>query len=192
MRKVDPEGKRAAILEAAQDLFAKQGFEKTVIADIAGRANVAVGSVHRIFGDKNHLLLAAQSEIESRFIAAMRAGWNKPGTLATRFRSMLRTLFDEMLAMHHLMPLMALKAEGAWNATAKDGHTLLTEISAMMNAAVAKGEFRPVPVDLAAPITVGMVDATMKAAFAAGDPSRIDQHIELLADAMERFLGNDA
>jgi AcrR family transcriptional regulator len=191
-RKVDPEGKRAAILHAAQDLFAVQGFEKTVIADIAAKADVAVGSVHRIFGDKSRLLLAAQAEIERRFITAMSAGWNKPGTLATRFRSMLRALFDETISMHHLMPLMELRAEGDWSSAAKDAQTLLSEITSMMNEAIAKGEFRPVPVDIAAPITVGMVDATMKAALASGDPTQIDHHIEVLADAMERFLGNNA
>jgi AcrR family transcriptional regulator len=189
-RKVDPDGKRAAILHAAQEMFAAHGFEKTVIADIAAKADVAVGTVHRIFGDKSRLLAEAQAEIESRFIAAMSTGWAKPGTLAIRFRSMLRALFDEAISMHLLMPLMELRAEGEWNGAGKDGQTLLSKITSMMDEAIAKGEFRPVQVDIAAPITVGMVDATMKAALSSKDPPRIDQHIEVLADAMERFLGS--
>jgi AcrR family transcriptional regulator len=48
----------AAILRAAASLVTRKGFEHTSIEDIAGRAEVGVGTVYNYFGSKNALLLA--------------------------------------------------------------------------------------------------------------------------------------
>ena len=49
---------QAAILRAAEFLITRKGFEHTSIEDIAGRAEVGVGTVYNYFGSKNALLLA--------------------------------------------------------------------------------------------------------------------------------------
>jgi len=49
---------QAAILRAAAFLITRKGFEHTSIEDIAGRAEVGVGTVYNYFGSKNALLLA--------------------------------------------------------------------------------------------------------------------------------------
>ena len=48
----------ATILRAAASLITRKGFEHTSIEDIAGRAEVGVGTVYNYFGSKNALLLA--------------------------------------------------------------------------------------------------------------------------------------
>jgi AcrR family transcriptional regulator len=48
----------AAILRAAASLVTRKGFEHTSIEEIAGRAEVGVGTVYNYFGSKNALLLA--------------------------------------------------------------------------------------------------------------------------------------
>jgi AcrR family transcriptional regulator len=48
----------AAILRAAASLITRNGFENTSMEDIAGRAEVGVGTVYNYFGSKNALLLA--------------------------------------------------------------------------------------------------------------------------------------
>jgi AcrR family transcriptional regulator len=54
-----------AILRAAASLITRKGFEHTSIEDIAGRAEVGVGTVYNYFGSKNALLLALmQSDTE--------------------------------------------------------------------------------------------------------------------------------
>ena len=56
---------QAAILRAAAYLITRKGFEHTSIEDIAGRAEVGVGTVYNYFGSKNALLLALmQSDTE--------------------------------------------------------------------------------------------------------------------------------
>lgn len=48
---------RARLLEAARDLFTRQGFEGTSIGDVAQKAGIGVGTVYHHFPDKRTLLL---------------------------------------------------------------------------------------------------------------------------------------
>ena len=58
-RKRDAEATRAAILEAAKTQFALQGYDCTVLRDIAREAGVDVALVKRYFGGKEALFLEA-------------------------------------------------------------------------------------------------------------------------------------
>jgi AcrR family transcriptional regulator len=53
----DPHDKRRAILDAARELFAGQGYEDTTIAEIARAAGVAVGTVYLYFQSKHDILV---------------------------------------------------------------------------------------------------------------------------------------
>ena len=59
--------KRQAILTAARELFAGQGYEETTIAEIARAAGVAVGTVYLYFQNKHDVLvdvcLALKAEV---------------------------------------------------------------------------------------------------------------------------------
>lgn len=64
---------RAALLAAARELFAARGLERTTIAEIAERADIAIGSFYNYFPTKEELLealleaeLAAQVEVLRR------------------------------------------------------------------------------------------------------------------------------
>jgi AcrR family transcriptional regulator len=52
---------RAAILQAAQDLFAREGFERTTIRAVAAAARIDPSMVMRYFGDKDGLFAAASA-----------------------------------------------------------------------------------------------------------------------------------
>lgn len=49
--------KRQAILRAARELFANQGYDDTTIAAVAQAAGVAVGTVYLYFGSKHDILV---------------------------------------------------------------------------------------------------------------------------------------
>src|SRR5258708_8721956 len=51
----DTRSKRQAIIEAAREIFAKQGYEDTTIAQIAAAAGVAVGTVYLYFHNKREI-----------------------------------------------------------------------------------------------------------------------------------------
>ena len=57
-RKRNRGAKEQALLQAATDLFAARGFERTTTREIAARAGCAEGLIHRYFQGKAGLLLA--------------------------------------------------------------------------------------------------------------------------------------
>ncbi len=58
-RRRDPEGHRAAIIEAARHAFAERGYACTTLREIARRAGVTHGLITRHFSSKERLFLAA-------------------------------------------------------------------------------------------------------------------------------------
>jgi AcrR family transcriptional regulator len=58
-RRPGASGTREAILNAAREAFGEQGYEKTTIRDVAGRAGVDPALVHHYFGRKPDLFTAA-------------------------------------------------------------------------------------------------------------------------------------
>ena len=50
---------RAAILKAAQELFAELGYERTTVRDVAARASIDPAMVMRYFGSKDELFARA-------------------------------------------------------------------------------------------------------------------------------------
>src|SRR5580704_11674648 len=55
----NPEASRAAILEAAREVFSERGYARATIREIARRAGVTHGLVMRHFGTKEQLLVEA-------------------------------------------------------------------------------------------------------------------------------------
>lgn len=51
--------RRRRVVEAALELGAEGGYEAVQMRDVSVRANVALGTIYRYFGSKDHLLAAA-------------------------------------------------------------------------------------------------------------------------------------
>ncbi len=74
--------KQKAILKAALELFAEQGFHAAPMAQLATQAHVGVGSIYRYFKDKNELIEALYEEVDEALQIAIIAGADP--TLSTR------------------------------------------------------------------------------------------------------------
>src|SRR5215469_2375951 len=78
-----------ALLDAARDVFTRQGFAEASVADVVERAGSSVGSLYHHFGGKSELFLAlwqehqqALEEAASKAVAAARrAGVTDPTAL---------------------------------------------------------------------------------------------------------------
>jgi AcrR family transcriptional regulator len=55
--------RRERVLVAALELAAEGGYDAVQMRDVAGRAQVALGTIYRYFSSKDHLLAAAQVEL---------------------------------------------------------------------------------------------------------------------------------
>jgi len=96
-RKNDPAGLRRRILEAAFDLFQRQGFNATSVHEIAAAARVTGGALHHHFPTKQAL---GEAVIAESVASAVEDAWLEPvRSAATAREGILRvfsTLADEL------------------------------------------------------------------------------------------------
>ena len=70
-RRIDEIGdeSRRRILDAAEELFAEKGFDKTSFVDIAARSGISRGSIPWHFKNKDGLLLAVVDRANQRYLS---------------------------------------------------------------------------------------------------------------------------
>lgn len=75
VRTVGPRGeaRRRALLEAATQLFATKGFEKTTLSDLVEAAGGSRATIYELFGDKTGLFRAVMDESNRRVIERLAA-----------------------------------------------------------------------------------------------------------------------
>jgi AcrR family transcriptional regulator len=73
-RRRDAEATRAAILEAAKAHFARQGYDRAALRDIAAEAGADVALIKRYFGGKEALFTEA---LKASFRPDLFAGWDR-------------------------------------------------------------------------------------------------------------------
>jgi AcrR family transcriptional regulator len=59
---------RAALLQAARDVFERDGFLDAKISDISAEAGVATGSFYTYFDDKDDIFAAVLADVEERML----------------------------------------------------------------------------------------------------------------------------
>lgn len=66
-----PADVRSRVLQAAVELFAKQGYDGTSVSEVIAKANVAKGGFYHHFPSKEDLLYAVYGDLLERQLAAM-------------------------------------------------------------------------------------------------------------------------
>lgn len=163
-RTMNPAGKRDAILEAASRHFAERGYDQTSMADIAQHADVAVGSVYRLFEDKHAVLEAVHSRVEDRFISAIRRGWDSGETLKERLTGIVANLFDAAESLNLIVRVLS-EQRGGLETSATHGQRTVEAIAETIAAGMELGLARTVPVRPVAEISYGIVAGAFAGCF---------------------------
>lgn len=171
-RRMDPEGKREAIFSAGEQLFARQGYSGTTMAEIAALAGVAVGTLYRLFPDKRALLEALHMRMEDRFVAATEEGWAAGMDGPSRLDALAERLLAEAQIHRAAMPLYTLTRDMVGSATYQPGARLITTIRKLYQSGTQSGAFQAYDPDAAAAIAHGMIEGGMRAAMAAPSAAR--------------------
>jgi len=82
---------RREILAAAQELFSRKGFDRTSMAEIAERAEFAVGTLYKFFKDKKALYRALILDTVQEFAQALTAALKTRGTEVERLERYIET-----------------------------------------------------------------------------------------------------
>jgi AcrR family transcriptional regulator len=164
---MDPDGKRAALLEAGEALFSQRGFASVTIADIAGHADVAVGSVYRLFPDKAALLAALHARMEDRFIDVMQTAWASQETHDRKLRAVVAALLMEAAKVAHLMPLYSLTRDVVGQVDYRPGERTIAAIAPLHAQGQAAGALIALDTQLSARLAYALIDAAMHRLLAA-------------------------
>jgi TetR/AcrR family transcriptional repressor of mexJK operon len=88
-RRRQAETKRAAILDAAEELFVSSGYELTSVDAIAARAGVSKRTVYDHFGDKESLFRSVLARVNDALLATARAATDQELTEGRDLRDAL-------------------------------------------------------------------------------------------------------
>ncbi len=86
------EQSRAAIFDAALDLFQERGYEATTMRAIAERAGVSLGSSYHYFASKEHLVLEFYRHTHQLHLAVVGPLMARETDLAARLKGVLRAV----------------------------------------------------------------------------------------------------
>lgn len=187
-KRFDPERRQTAILDAAERLFASNGYEGTSTTQIAKEADVAVGTIFKHFGDKPSLLAALHRRLEAEFVEAMTEAWLSQADYAKKFRAMYRALFNVAERRRDVMPVYAMTKELSNRTEYRSGQEIVLRIQELYAAGVEERELVAYPADMVASMMHGMVDGAMRAWMDNPTAARKSKAIKTLADVSKQAL----
>jgi TetR/AcrR family transcriptional regulator, fatty acid metabolism regulator protein len=94
--------KRDAILRAATEVFARNGFFQSQVADVARAAGVAAGTVYLYFRSKDHLLVSIFDQVMADAIDQGRATLATVADPLERLRTIARLHLERLGRDRHL------------------------------------------------------------------------------------------
>ncbi len=188
-----PADKRAAIVDAARDLFTTTGYESTTIAQVAKRAGVAVGTVYLYFATKNDVLFAVKNDWEERFVRFLSQPELRAIPYERRARPIVEACFALLGRQREMVQLMGLPPQlVSGTRTGDHGRPIQAALASYFDEAVAAGAFRPVDTTAAAVIAYGMVHSALEQCFEVEDGQDQRRYIDALVDALEMWLRRPA
>ena len=146
----DPERSRQAILEAAEKLFAFQGYEETSLQEIGRAAGVSRGTPNYFFGSKedlygavlNHLLAAEATAIQQ----ALSSSSDQSDQPEARLSAIIGSFFDFLTARPTFIKLIEREAiNGARFLQNRSSYVdLLKGSTELLGLALVSDSYRPI------------------------------------------------
>jgi TetR/AcrR family fatty acid metabolism transcriptional regulator len=186
----DTRDKRAAIIEAARNLFAKQGYEETTIAEIARAAGVAVGTVYLYFQNKRQILIEVSVALNTSITTVIEA----PELLTIPIRQVPRLLIGEAFRKcHQNLSVMSLfqvnvpsPEEVSQLQVAKE--RIADALDRYFREAIERGLLKPFDTTSYARMLNDLVDATLQQCFAVEHGAHEELYRERLIEFIERLF----
>lgn len=186
----DVRDKRHAILYAARELFANQGYDDTTIAEIAQTAGVAVGTVYLYFANKHDILVdvcLALNEDIARVIQS-------PAILALPLRQVPRAIIEASFrSSRENMRFMAyyqVEAQSPGETQRlRDGKQQIADaLDAYFQWLVAEGQLPAFDTAAYAELLNDLVSATLQQCFAFEQGEREAFYREGVIELIERLF----
>jgi len=162
--RLTPEETRAAILDAAEELFRRVGYAKTAVADIAAALGMSPANVYRFFASKSAIneaiarKMLAESHAKAREIAALDAPAGE--RLRTLFLGMHRYNKATYVADRRMFDMVEAAMTESWGVIEEHLLTMREIIGGIVADGIRRGEFAGTDVAVTADV---LMDAMIKA-----------------------------
>lgn len=190
LAKDDVRDKRQAILTAARDLFASQGYEETTIAEIARAAGMAVGTVYLYFQNKHDILVDVCLALKAEVAQVIRS----PEILALPVRQVPRAVIEATFrtSRKNLRFMNTFQVEGQSPGEVARLRASEDEIASSLNAyfqyLIAQGQIAPFDTAAYAELLNNLVTATLQQCFAVEQGAREEFYREGIIEFIERLF----
>jgi AcrR family transcriptional regulator len=157
--------KSAHILDAALPVFARYGFQKTTMADIARAAGISRASLYLAFNSKEELFRAGSTRAHMRTMAEVEAALDRAGDVMDRITAAISAFQEGLIApfggSENAKELFEVNMELAEDITVAARSKLLDLLAKALLDARVRGEIdlnalEVGPIDLAALIAAAM------------------------------------
>lgn len=180
-----PEQKRAQLLDAAQELFAANGFEATATAEIARKAGVSEGILFHQFGTKRGLY----DQLAERYGRDLATCLALDSDTEVTEETIARRAFAFAERNPPLYQLFAINGPKLDEfGTTPMSATLVATIEASLKRDMAIGEVRPGHTQTMAELQFAVVDACYRAWSRDPDPKHRDRYIDEATHSMKAML----
>jgi AcrR family transcriptional regulator len=161
--------RRRELLTAAEVLFAKNGFFKTTMAEIAEAAEFAIGTLYQIFKSKEEIYLSLVDEKVTAYLAEVEAQTSTASGGAAKIEALIRTKLNFFEHNRNFFRIYVAEWSGfEWTAKSAFGDRiwkkLLTHIDMIAHIienGARTGEFKGIPPKEAAFALNGMMNSTI-------------------------------
>ncbi|MFQ5513338.1 MAG: TetR/AcrR family transcriptional regulator [Myxococcota bacterium] len=189
--------RRAALLAAAEQVFAERTFSGATMAEIAARAGYSAGNLYNVFESKAALyqeILNARGELfVERLVGALESGGPVRATIDRYIDAVLRFVED-----HRDFFIILSQPTGMFEwgtgASAQDvdgiRERIERAIDGLFATGVERGELPPAEPLVYSSIVHGALSAYLSRWIRhGGDPTELWKHLEELREAIHRALG---
>lgn len=182
--------KRKAIVDAAREIFSRQGYETTTIAEIAAAAGIAVGTVYLYFRNKREIYL----DTSQSWVMEIAAALVQPELLQLPVEQVPRAMIEKVFAIsrehNQYMSLIQIDTQSQEELEVKRRSKRL--ISQALNAfflqCIARGDFPPFDTEMYATIIYGLVDNVLYDCFCLHEGADEDRYRERTIELVERIF----
>lgn len=184
------QSKRQAIIEAALDIFAKQGYEETTIAQIAAAAGVAVGTVYLYFHNKREIYTQASIDWTNRLAVALR----DPRILSLPIRQVPRAMIETVFHLCHqnsnMMSIFQVDIQSREELQQhKDADGAISSaIDAFLRSTIENGQLAPFDTMMYAKLLFGLVHSALFECFCVEQGSEEEAIRENTIEIVERIF----
>lgn len=181
--------KRQAILAAALDLIAGQGFQNAPMSQIARQANAGVGTIYRYFTSKDDMINVLYVEIKKQITSAMFGDYREGTSLPKAFRQIMRNLLALFIENPRILSFYEqyVNSPLITAATLEEVHRVMAPVDRMFQLAREQELIKPMPVGMMGEMIYCAVATLAKYAIANGaEPADLESGIGAIWDMVRQ------